>query len=94
MPVGTCVLLLIRIVDDIIIVLPVCVIQTDLLIVSTLSQILVFIPKQYSSPLHIYHNRVIVDTHSFVASSDGSIKLKQLVESKMSQVYVQMFVRW
>jgi len=75
-------------------VLPVSVIQTDLLIVSTLSQILVFILEQYSSPLHIYHNWVIVDTLSFVACDDGSVKLKQLVESCMSQVYVQMFVRW
>lgn len=94
MSVGTHVLLWIIIIDDIILVLPVCVIRTDLLIVSTLSQILVFKPEQYSSPLHMYHNWVIVDTLRFVASDDGLVKLKQLVESYMSQVYVQMFVRW
>jgi hypothetical protein len=52
MSVGMHVLLWIRITDDFILVLPVCVIQTDLLTVSTLSQILVFIPEQYGYPLY------------------------------------------
>jgi hypothetical protein len=81
MSVGTRVLLCIRIVDDITLVLPVCVIQT---------QILVFIPEQYSSVLHIYHNWVIIDTLSFVPSDDGSVKLKQLVESYESDLYTNV----